>query len=339
MSKQTPSSTKSSTTRVRIHSHVTQSKFLHVEDSLQFGKLRLFGGTYRRSNGMEAHSHHFVDMPDARVIFSALAQGEQGFEHKEYKGTPPQKSGDPAISRVLSVKVKGQNVYIELKTGDGKLTKTGAITPNGAAKTAVNVTFKLAEARRLGATVLAYIHAWDVMRMMVHQEMVSVPPPYTLSPSNGAETKPVRVPVAAPKAAGKNDSATAVHVAPPKENGSSANVHSTNGRPVTRKTTAVAARKPVQGVVVKNDIPVGKNEKLNGNAGTEQRRSDRDANGKSSIQNGNATTSLPRLLYGDGLLVSMENAAERSAYARYRQVNGNVPPSKTALQAFYQQQA
>ena len=58
---------------------------------------------------------------------------------------------------MLSVKVKGQNVYIELKTGDGKLTQAGAITPNGAAKTAVNVTFKLAEARRLGATVLAYI--------------------------------------------------------------------------------------------------------------------------------------------------------------------------------------
>ena len=48
---------------------------------------------------------------------------------------------------------------------------------------------------------------------------------------------------------------------------------------------------------------------------------------------------MSHLLYGDGLLVSMENTAERSAYASYRQVNGSVPPSKTALQAFYQQQA
>jgi hypothetical protein len=181
----------------------------------------------------------------------------------------------------------------ELKTGDGKLTPTGAITPDGAVKTAVNVTFKLAEARRLGATVLAYLRAWDVMRMMIHQEMVSVPPPYTLSPSSGSETK--SVPVAAMK-----------------ENGRLENGRSTNGRsaprPVTRKTTAVAARKPVQGVLV------GKN--------------------------GNTPRSpLPRLLYGDGLLVSMENEAERTAYVSYRQVNGNVPPSKTALQAFYQQQA
>ncbi len=323
MSNQTSSSTNSSTSRVRIHSHVTQSKFLHVEDSLHFGKLRLFGGTYRRNNGMDAHCHHFLDLPDARVIFSALARGEQGFEHKEYKGTPP-KNGDPAISRVLSVKVKGQNVYIELKTGDGKLTKTGAITPNGAAKTAVNVTFKLVEARRLGATVLAYIRAWDVMRMMVHQEMVSVPPPYTLSPSNGGETKPVRVAATAKKAAVKKVPAPVVAT-------------KTNGRPVTRKTTAVAARKPVQGAVVKNGIPVGKSGKLNGNGRTEQHRSGRVSNGQ---QNGKAaTTSLPHLLYGDGLLVSVENTAERTAYASYRQMNGSVPPSKTALQTFYQQQA
>jgi len=326
MSNQTSSSTNSSTSRVRIHSHVTQSKFLHVADSLHFGKLRLFGGTYRRNNGMDAHCHYFLDLPDARVIFSALARGEQGFEHKEYKGTPP-KNGDPAISRVLSVKVKGQNVYIELKTGDGKLTQTGAITPNGAAKTAVNVTFKLAEARRLGATVLAYLHAWDVMRMMVHQEMVGVPPPYTLSPSNGGETKLVPVAATAKKAAVKKSSAPSVPVVATKA----------NGRPVTRKTTAVAARKPVQGAVVKNSVPVGKSGKLNGNASTEQRRSGRSANGQ---KNGKATTTPPpHLLYGDGLLVSVENAAERSAYASYRRVNGSVPPSKTALQTFYQQQA
>ena len=113
-----------------------------------------------------------------------------------------------------------------------------------------------------------------------------------------------------------------------------------NGRPLTRKTTAVAARIPVQGAVVKNGIPVGKNGKLNGNAGTEQRRSGRDANGQSSTLNGKATTTpLPHLLYGDGLFVSMENAAEYSAYAHYWQVNGSVPLSKTALQVFYQQQA
>ncbi len=125
---QTPFPTTSN--RVRIHSHVTQSKFLHVEDALNIGKIRLFAGAYRKNNGMNTHGHHFIDLTDARVIFTALARGEQGFIHKEYKGTPPQ-AGSDAVSRVLSVKVKGQHVYIELKSGSGILTDTGAILPKG----------------------------------------------------------------------------------------------------------------------------------------------------------------------------------------------------------------
>ena len=155
-----------------------------------------------------------------------------------------------------------------------------------------------------------------------------MPPPYTLSPSNGGETKPVPVAATTKKAVVKKLPAPPVPVAASK----------TNTRPVTRKTTAVAARKPVQGAVVKNGIPVGKSGKLNGNGRSDQRQSGRVANGQ---QNGtpNGKAPLPHLLYGDGLLVSMENAAERTAYASYRQVNGSVPPSKIALQTFYQQQA
>lgn len=58
--------------RVRICSHVTQAKFLHIEDSLGIGKLRLFAGTYRKGNGMDVHTHHFMDVDDARVVFNAL---------------------------------------------------------------------------------------------------------------------------------------------------------------------------------------------------------------------------------------------------------------------------
>src|SRR5690606_35624473 len=149
------------------------------------------GGNYRKGEGMDAYANAFVDIADARVIFDALAHGEQGFNHKEYKGTPPQ-NGNGAVSRVLSIAVKGENVYIELKTGPGKLTNTGAITPNGKPEVEVNVGFKLYEARRMAASVLAYIHAWDVMRMMVNQQMVSQPTPYllvaTTSEANGVRT-------------------------------------------------------------------------------------------------------------------------------------------------------
>ncbi|NKQ37559.1 MAG: hypothetical protein HF973_18340 [Chloroflexi bacterium] len=284
----------SNSTRVRIYNYLTQSRFLHIEDSLVINKVRLFAGTYRKSKGMSTYANAFVNIADARVIFGALARGEQGFRHKEYKGTPP-RNGKAAVSRVLSVAVKGENVYVELKTGPGKLTNTGAITPNGKATTEVNVGFKLYEARRMAAEVLAYIHAWDVMRMMYHhgvagnQNMVSKPSSYTLvsatSVSNSIRTAPANG-VSKPNGAAR----------PP--------VVANNGRPVTRKTAP----------------------NTNG----------RSQNGHAK-QNGNG--SQPQvLLYGDGTPVAADNQTERSTYVRYRQAKSAVPPSKSALQQFYQQQ-
>ena len=211
-----------SPTRVRIHSHVTQSRFLHVEDALNIGKIRLFAGSYRKGQGMDSHSHHFLDLADARVVFWALLCGEQGFSHKEYKGTPPQ-SGNGAISRVLSVVVKGDNAYLELKMGPGKLTNTGAITPNGPANVEVNVAFKLHEACRMAASVLAYIQAWDVLRILAHKQIVGQPAPYLLvatsSEHNGVPNMTTKLEnsVAQANGTGKLQPGMA------------------NGRPVTRK--------------------------------------------------------------------------------------------------------
>ena len=310
--------TQSNPTRVRIHSHITQSRFLHVGDALSIGKIRLFAGSYRKGHGINAngHAHHFIDLSDARVIFSALAHGEQGFTHKEYKGTPPQKGGT-AVSRVLSIAVKGENVYIELKTGPGKLTNTGTITPNGPAIAEVNVGFKLYEARRMAASVLAYIHAWDVMRMMYHHgvmdhhrmvdnhQIVSPPTPYllvsTTSEANGAKTNSV----------------------PPEPNGATRSpaIAAGNDRPVTRKTAQpVTKAKPAP---ITNSLPP-------------QRRGGRSQNGHGK-QNGNG--SQPQaLLYGDGTPVAAGNQTERSTYARYQEAKGVIPPSKSALQQYYQQQ-
>ena len=173
--------------RVRIASHVTQSRFLHVEDSLQLGKVRLYGGNYRRSAGASALTAHFLDIADARVVFDALVRGEEGFAYKEYKGTPG-KNGQPPVSRVLSVAVKGENVYVELKSGPGKLTPTGAVTPAGPAQVEVNVAFKRHEARRLAATVLAYLHAWDVVRMMAQRPVVGKVRPYELVSAGGVRS-------------------------------------------------------------------------------------------------------------------------------------------------------
>ena len=74
----------------------------------------------------------------------------------------------------------------------GKLTDTGGIIAAGQAITAVNVSFKRHEAQRLAETVLAYLRAWDMVRMLIHQEWVSLLPRYLLVPTsretNGAAT-------------------------------------------------------------------------------------------------------------------------------------------------------
>jgi hypothetical protein len=249
-------------TRVRLYSHVTQSRFLHVEDALAIGKLRLFAGNYRKGQGMDKQgfANAFIDVEDARVIFGALARGEQSFSHREYKGTPP-KNGQPATSRVLSVAVKGDNVYVELKSGPGKLTPTRAITPNGPAKVEVNVTFKLYEARRMATAVLAYLHAWDVLRMMMHQQSVGQPTPYLLV-ATASEQNGVSNGTAKPK------------TGPAQDNG----IHPqktvvANGRPVTRKSNGQASGKaasPTNGsTAVKQPLQYGNGTLVDGKNLTE----------------------------------------------------------------------
>ncbi|MCC6602175.1 MAG: hypothetical protein IT327_03135 [Anaerolineae bacterium] len=92
----------------------------------------------------------------------------------------------------------------------------------------VNVTFKLYEARRMATAVLAYLHAWDVMRMMAYQQSVGQPAPFqlvaTASEPNGAPNG-----TAKPK------------TGPIQDNG----IHQqradvANGRPVTRKSSGQA---------------------------------------------------------------------------------------------------
>ena len=260
---------------------------------------------------MDTYAHAFIDIADARVLFGALAHGKQNFSHREYKGTPPKthpeqsrRNGQTAVSRVLSVAVKGENVYVELKSGPGKVTPTGAITPNGSATVEVNVTFKLYEARRMGAAVLAYLHAWDVLRMMYqhdvlgHQQSVGQPAPYISAPlntslivtkaseQNGVSSGTAKLQNGAVQGNGRHPQQTAT----------------ANGRPVTRKS---------------ND----------------------QANGKAvSLTNGSTAAKQP-LQYGNGALIDGKNLTEVQTYRQYLAEKQSVPASNPALLDFYRQRA
>lgn len=157
-------------TRFRIYTHITQTRWLHVEDALSIGKLRLFAGQYQRGDGASQTAYHFVDLADARVLFFDLSLGrvpdfrKTGAGYVEYKGSG---DGGQAVSRVLRVK-KGQDgrIWFELRSGPGHVTHTGAIRPASRAErgtgrgdptTVVSVGLTPYEARRLGFAVGSYL--------------------------------------------------------------------------------------------------------------------------------------------------------------------------------------
>ncbi len=284
--------------RVRIASHVTQSRFLHVEDALSIGKIRLFAGNYRRGLGVQSHAYHFIDLADARVIFAALVRGEPGFSYREYKGTPP-RNGSSAISRILSVAVKGDNVYVELKSGPGKLTATGAITPNGKPQVEVNVGFKQYEAQRLAATVLAYIHAWDIYRIMIHQQLVGQPAPYLL-----AATEAVNNGTGTLTTVDSESLAEALAAGP--------HASSDNGnRPVTRKAPQPRANGDQISVPAQPAVS------------------------PAVVATAEAIYGPDGLRYGDGTTVDAGNLAEVQAFQLFVREKKDAPPSRSVLQGYY----
>ena len=291
--------------RVRIHSHVTRSRFLHVEDSLAIGKIRLFAGVYERDRGLIQHSIHFVDIADARVVFRALARGEPGFNYREYKGTP---TDSGAVSRVLSLQVKGENVYVELKSGPGKLTPTGAVTPAGkaarGARVEVNVGLKLYEARRLGAAVLAYLRAWDVMQMYEYRDAIGQPPPYLIVPASSDGIDNGR----GDQEAASQSGTTGVPGEPAALSESESSSHANGSTQAPNKAAAVArARQTAE-------------ELFGSESGTEH-------------------LSKPRfsLRYGNGAQVDASNSVEVQTFRRFVDEKRTVPASRSALQAFYRQ--
>ena len=145
--------------RYRVHSYMTRSRFLHVEDALEIGKLRLFAGQYKRGEGAKVTAVHYLDVADARVLLSDLAWGK-AVDYIEYKGTD---NGEGPRSRVLKVKRNGDKVWIRLENGPGQMIGEGAVKPAGDPEAVVNVPLSVWEARKLAHAILAHVAAWEAV--------------------------------------------------------------------------------------------------------------------------------------------------------------------------------
>ncbi|MCP4358648.1 MAG: hypothetical protein GY796_11575, partial [Chloroflexi bacterium] len=161
-----------------IHMTVYQDKYhaLNFEDRLEIGKVGLFVGEYPEGGRkMGKQIAHYMDVDDARWVFRALIAGRVGFQYKEYKGSDKRYKRKGVESRVLSINIsagKHSNTYVwwDFQAGPGRLTATGAITPDGDPGCEIKVRMELNTARRHASAILAFLQAWDVLRMSQHKE-------------------------------------------------------------------------------------------------------------------------------------------------------------------------
>lgn len=151
--------------RPRIHTEITRSAILHVEDALEIGKLRLLLFQYERGKGAQAQVDHYLDVEDARVLCFDLARGRLSEPFLDYKGIPHGREGKP-LSRVLRIEDRGerahQPIVIEVSHGPGEVIGEGAIKPAGKPDVSVAILLTRWQARRLALAVADYIQAWEV---------------------------------------------------------------------------------------------------------------------------------------------------------------------------------
>lgn len=139
-----------------IVSRMTRSRFIHVEDALDIGKLRFFVGEYVAKGGMKRNAYHFMDVDDARVVFGDIADGRP-VKYQEYKGS----SG---VSRMLEINEKDGSYWFVLRFGPGITTATGAVLPDkNRREQFVDVLMGLDrhQARALAHAVMAYVRVWE----------------------------------------------------------------------------------------------------------------------------------------------------------------------------------
>lgn len=161
--------------RPRIFSHLTKTRFLHIEDSLERGnpgeeltrianfrrgKLRFFIGSFERGQGAVEMAYAFLDVEDARVVLSDLSWGK-AVDFIDFKGG---KDGKGMLSsRVLKIATKADKVWIDLQNGPGEELSGGGVKPKGRPTVEISIPLTVFESRKMAFATLAYLHGWDVL--------------------------------------------------------------------------------------------------------------------------------------------------------------------------------
>lgn len=150
--------------RTRIFSHITKTRFLHLEDALANGKkLRFFVGSFERGQGATGTAYAFLDVDDARVIMNDLAWG-RSVDFIDFKGGKD--SLNVVISRVLKIERKDDKVWVEVQNGPGQEFFEGGVKPQGKPTAEISIPLTIHEGRKMAFASLAYLQAWEVARQI-----------------------------------------------------------------------------------------------------------------------------------------------------------------------------
>jgi hypothetical protein len=159
-----------STERPRLASHMTRTRFLHIEDSLDRGKLRFFIGAFAKGQGANATAYAFMDLDDARVLLGDMAWGKP-VNFVDHKGGMD--GNNSVMSRTLKIQTREDKLWINIENGPGEQMIDNAfpqgrfaVKPRGAPTAEISIPLTIYEARKLAHACLAYLHAWDVVRML-----------------------------------------------------------------------------------------------------------------------------------------------------------------------------
>lgn len=175
----------------RLYSRITRNTFFHVEDRLDMvkrekdgaitpnPKLRLFAGNYQ-SGGVEGFVVHYIDLATARVVFRDISQvHRQDVSWTDFKGGDVEGRG--VLSNVLKINTSEykseKRLFLEFTLAPGEREASGIVKPKGKNVIAnVNIMLSVWDAREMAETVLAYLAAFDVLRLMQHTKGENFPP-------------------------------------------------------------------------------------------------------------------------------------------------------------------
>jgi len=148
---------------------ITRGAILHLEDALEIDKVHLRLYRYKKGQGAQAVAFHYLDVADARVLFSDLAQGNLPEEFVDFKGSPTARDGKP-LSRVLKVQdTAGKTrspIVFEASNGPGQVIGQGAVKPAGEPDAKVAILINRIETRKMAFAMLEYLQACAVVQML-----------------------------------------------------------------------------------------------------------------------------------------------------------------------------